>query len=214
MNMTYRFWRNAAALSAIVGSVGLAGYAMAAPNNLPPAMTGNGQSQGLHLGWENGNPQNRGQIHTLEQREQIWQAVKAGNYEQWKSLIMVDGQIPKQFENITADNFAKLAEMHTAMEAKDFEKSKALRQELGLMTMGPRNMGRGNPQNRGQIHTPEQREQILQAIKAGNYEQWKALITVDGQIPKQFANITADNFAKLAEMHTAMEAKDLKSPRL
>jgi len=147
MNMTYKFWRNAAALSAIVGSVGIAGYAVAAPNSQPSMLAGNGQNRasyqgmenGRHLGWRNNAP--RVQLHTPEQREQIMAAVKAGNYEQWKSLVAINGEIPKQFQAITADNFAKFVEMHTAMEAKDFEKANALRQELGLTGMGGQKMG-------------------------------------------------------------------------
>ncbi len=156
MNMTYKFWRNAAALSAIVGSVGIAGYAVAAPNNQPSMLAGNGQNRasyqglenGQHLGWNNNAP--RAQLHTPEQREQIQAAVKAGNYEQWKSLVSINGELPKQFQAITADNFAKFAEMHTAMEAKDFDKVNALRQELGL-GMGGQKMGakHGLGQGRG-----------------------------------------------------------------
>lgn len=138
--MTYKFWKNAAILSAIVGSVGIAGYVVAAPNSQPPVSAGYGQSQGQHPGWENSHPYKRGQMHTPAQREQILQAVEDGDYEQWKSLVVVNGQAPKQFENITADNFAKFAEMHKAMEDKDFEKAKALRRDLGF-GMGGYKMG-------------------------------------------------------------------------
>lgn len=54
-------------------------------------------------------------------------------------------------------------------------------------------------------HTPEEREQILNAIKNKDYQAWVALIERDGKRPPHLEGITAENFEKFAEMHELME---------
>jgi hypothetical protein len=68
------------------------------------------------------------ELHT-----QIMDAIEAGNYSTWKSL-MESNNLPMKHmtDKITAENFVKMQELHNAMISGDYETANKIRQELGL----------------------------------------------------------------------------------
>src|SRR3989338_11147004 len=67
-----------------------------------------------------------------EMREQMQAALESGDYAAWLEAVGKDSPLA---EKITAENFAKFAEMHQAMEDGDTERAAALRDELAMPDM-------------------------------------------------------------------------------
>lgn len=62
-------------------------------------------------------------------RQAIETALEAGDYQAWVEAM---GEDRPMTQNITADNFAKFAEMHQAMKSGDTEKAQTIADELDL----------------------------------------------------------------------------------
>ena len=91
------------------------------------------------------NPENRQENREAKQNrraendenfEAIKNAVESGDYETWKELT-VNRPVS---ENITADNFSKLKEMHELRQNGEFEEARTIAEELGFKHLGPNNM--------------------------------------------------------------------------
>ncbi|MDD5469352.1 MAG: hypothetical protein PHO92_00930 [Candidatus Peribacteraceae bacterium] len=144
------------------------------------------------------------------QHEEMMQAIESSDYEAWKALMEEKpGRGPWTLEVITAENFPLFAQMHQKMLAGDREGAEALREQLGLRVPP---MRRGGPVDefpgRG-FGTPQQHEEMMQAIEDGDYGAWKALIEEKpGRGSKMLEMITEENFATFAAMHQKMEEGD------
>ena len=126
-----------------------------------------------------------------EMREQMQAALESGDYAAWLEAVGKDSPLA---EKITAENFAKFAEMHQAMEDGNTERAAALRDELAMPDMkffhgkkmhafAPGMMMLG-----GGMHNAD----IKAAIDAGDYETFRA--AVEAQSPLRY--ITAENFSE------------------
>lgn len=141
--MTYRFWRNAAIAVTLMTSLVLAGTALAAETTALPGQGKNqdagkglhkGWIQGKHLGWRKSQPQ--WSLRTQEQRSLIQAAIRNGDYAAWDKLVAINGQRPSRLQVITADNFAKYADMMEARWKGDWKTAQQIAEQLGLKGMG------------------------------------------------------------------------------
>jgi len=142
------------------------------------------------------------------QHEEMIQAIEDGNYDAWKALMEEKpGRGPAMFEVITAANFPIFAEMHQKMLAGDREGADALREQLGLSA--PMGRGPGGEFPGKGFGTPEQHEEMVQAIEDGDYDAWKALMEEKpGRGSKMLDMITEESFETFAAMHQKMKDGD------
>lgn len=64
--------------------------------------------------------------------EEIKEAVDNGDYDAFQALIEETGKTPPMLENINADNFYLLGEMHQARQNGDMETAKEIADQLGF----------------------------------------------------------------------------------
>ena len=76
-----------------------------------------------------GNPGQFGPNRMAANHEQIEQALANNDYAAWQTLMAGRGRVS---EIITADNFARFAEMHKLMEEGKYAEANQIREELGL----------------------------------------------------------------------------------
>jgi anti-sigma28 factor (negative regulator of flagellin synthesis) len=82
----------------------------------------------------------------MQNREEIRAAIEAGDYQAWYELQTQNNRNPKILEYVNEGNFAKFAELHKAIQNRDFETAKDLKVELDLPDRPegePTGMGRG-----------------------------------------------------------------------
>lgn len=81
-----------------------------------------------------------------EVREQLKEAVQTGDFDTFSSLVSEGKHGAKILENVNADNFFLLNEMHEARANGDFESAKEIAEQLGLPERPQRmNKFRGEP---------------------------------------------------------------------
>lgn len=145
--MTYDFWKKAGVVTGVIGTLAIAGSVLASDANVnfsADQQNQNGAKRGMmQRGAFQASEQARPFMHTEEEREAIHAAILAGDYQAWFNLVSQDGELPEHLKSITADNFAKFAEMHQHMES-----ARAIGEELGLQHPG-RGKGKGMGQGMG-----------------------------------------------------------------
>ncbi len=189
--MNYDFWKKAGVATGALGTIAIAGSVLA--SDARPEVNTNSQ-----FGAQRAMMQKMHKAKGYMQNEDVQSAFANRDYAAFVAAVTSeDGALPKHFEGITADNFDRYADMHEAMQSKDFETAKAIAEELGLPERGKDN---GQPH-----HTSEEREAIREAATNGDYETWYNLVAVDGELPEFLQVITADNFARYSEMHQLMD---------
>lgn len=77
----------------------------------------------------------QGQLVDSEIHEQMETAMLNGDYSTWKQ-IHEDNNLPIRNIELTEENFAKMIQMHNAMESGDFQTANAIREELGFKNQG------------------------------------------------------------------------------
>lgn len=127
--------------------------------------------------------------------EEVRRAVENNDYEAWAELTQVHPKAAELFENINAENFHLLNEMHQAKQNGDMEKAKELADQLGFQP-GPRNKN----MNKGRFRM---REEVRTALENRDYNEWHTAIT-----PPILDYINEDNFDTFADMHEAMQSGD------
>ncbi|MDD3896800.1 MAG: hypothetical protein PHU04_03090 [Candidatus Peribacteraceae bacterium] len=155
--------------------------------------------------------QGRGQFaprFAPEHHEEMVQAIESNDYEAWKALMEENGRGGPMVDSINEENFDTFVQMHTLMIAGDREGAEALREQLGL-SVPPMRRGSGDEFPGRGFGTPQQHEEILQAIESGDYNAWKALMEEKpGRDSRMLEMITEENFAIFAAMHEKMKAGD------
>ncbi len=149
--MTYDFWKKAGVVTGVIGTLAIAGSVLANDTNVNipnEAQNQNGAKRGMmQRGAFQASEQARPFMHTEEEREAIHTAISAGDYQAWFNLVSQDEELPEHLKSITADNFAKFAEMHQHMES-----ARTIGEELGLEHPGRgkgKGMGKGMGMGRG-----------------------------------------------------------------
>ncbi len=149
--MTYDFWKKAGVVTGVIGTLAIAGSVLAGDTNvntLNDQQNQNGANRGMmQRGAYQASNEARPFMHTEEEREAIHAAASAGDYQAWFNLVSQDGELPEHLKSITADNFARFAEMHQHMES-----ARAIGEELGLEHPGRgkgKGMGKGMGMGRG-----------------------------------------------------------------
>lgn len=132
-------------------------------------------------------------------REAVKAALEANDYEAFK-VAVGDGKLS---EYVTADNFNRFVALYEAFKNGDRETAEAIRAELNLPE-------RKHHKKKHNKVSPEVRSQIKEAIKNGDYAAFQEA-TKDN--PKIQEKITAENFAKLQELHQAIESGDTEKVR-
>jgi len=135
----------------------------------------------------------RDRVFDQADRDAINQAVLAGDYQTWLSLV---GDNPIT-EKITQDNFSTFQAMHQAL-----AEARSLAEELGLPERGGMmgNFGDKGGQNN---------QAVQDAILAGDYQTWLSLVG-DNPITEK---ITQDNFSTFQAMHQALADKDFETAK-
>jgi DNA-binding MarR family transcriptional regulator len=179
--------------------------AVAITNVAATALASNGEEDEFQ------KPMNRPAINQerMQHMEEMKAVVESGNYEAFQALIAEIGRTPPMLENINADNFHLLGELHQAKQDGDFDRVKELAEELGIERP---NMGqhKGQFKKRMQNIDPEKREAVRAAVESGDYDAWYALITEDGRTPPILENVNADNFHLLMDLHQAKQDKNME----
>ena len=82
----------------------------------------------------NGEGAPQGELDPEQQahREAMQEAVANNDYDTWYNLVKEKACNPPILEQVTADNFYLLNEMHQAVEDGDFERAKEIADELGI----------------------------------------------------------------------------------
>lgn len=83
-------------------------------------------------------------------REAMDTAFETNNYEAFVELVTQGGRGGRILEDITAENFSRFAEMHTAMRSGDTETAETIRAELGLPERPKMGQGQGRGMHKGQ----------------------------------------------------------------
>jgi hypothetical protein len=102
------------------------------------------------------------QLVDSEIHEQIESAMLNGDYQTWKQ-IHEDNNLPIRNIELTEENFAKMTQMHNAMESGDFQTANAIREELGFKNQGLR---QGQRNGLGQ-HRTQKGQGLRQGQKMG-----------------------------------------------
>jgi hypothetical protein len=123
------------------------------------------------------------------QLEEVRQAVENNDYDAWAKLTQDHPRKAELFENINADNFHLLNEMHQAKEIAN---------QLGFQP-GPRN----KHMNKGRFRM---REEVRTALENGDYHAWYDAIT-----PPVLDHINEDNFDTFTDMHKAIQEGDMET---
>lgn len=203
--MTYKFWRNATLAALTLGTLGTAGYALAAD-------TSTQQDLSNPTGWaravKNGLGKKIGLHRNMEatDRTAIQDAIAKRDYEAWKKLEIANNPASPMLKTVTAENFPKFADMHDAMKAGDTVKAEALRKELGLTEFGmgqAKGKGMGMSGKRGGFD-----QTMFDAVLKGDFAAWKKLMEAKNPNSPALKVVTADNFTKFVAMHEAMKAGD------
>lgn len=147
-------------------------------------------SQGNQFGQQGGNGQ----------MQEVQQAIENGDYDAWVELTQDHPQAAKMLENINAENFHLLNEMHQARQDGDMERAKEIADELGIEA-GPR----GPKGNNGRAHN-QMREEVRTALENGDYDAW-----YDAMTPEVLDYINEGNFATFVDMHEAIQAGDTET---
>lgn len=138
-------------------------------------------------------------IHMQENRDEVRTAILNNDYEAW---LAAQNENSPMKDKITSDNFSKLSEMHNLMQAGDKEGAKLIREELQLEGEG---FGFGKFQQR------EKRignnEAIQTALENNDFEAWVAAHPADCPMAE---SLTEENFSRMLEVHSLMEAGDRK----
>jgi len=135
--------------------------------------------------------QQRGQF------EEVRQAVENNDYDTWQKLTKEHPQATRMFENINADNFHLLNDIHQARQDGDMEKVKQIADELGIK------LGHiaGNVKNK--IHRHKMQKEVREALENRDYNAWH-----EAMMPPIFQHVNAENFDTFADMHEAIQSGD------
>lgn len=118
--------------------------------------------------WADSGPRMHMQKERMEEvspevREQLHEAVEAGDYDLWSQIREENGLPEDGF--ITEENIGLLAEMHTAMQSGDFETATQLSEELGL----EKGFGKGFRKGPGPRHGFENRFENMSQEEQGEF---------------------------------------------
>jgi hypothetical protein len=100
----------------------------------------------------------------------------------------------------------KLEEARELRQAGDFEGARAILEEIGM----GKKMFRSAKHMTRNAFTPETRESILSALKAGDYEAWVSAISSEKPEAYILKKVNEENFGLLAEMQNAKAEGDFE----
>jgi hypothetical protein len=137
-------------------------------------------------------------------REQVRQAVENGDYNAWQELIGQHERAQKMFENVNADNFYLLNELHQAKENRDMERAKEIAEQLGLKRP-MKNFGQHVKQFRKGKGIMKK---VGEFVESGDFQGWYDMLTQGNRTPKILEYVNADNFNLLQGLHEARQNGD------
>lgn len=138
-----------------------------------------------------------------ERHAQMQEIFETTDFTTWKDLISKTPRGESLLEVVNEDNFSKFVEMQKLLRSGDRAGAEAIRAELGLPEMGPKNatMGRGNF-DKGQNNA------VRDAIENNDYSAWKEAVAEMPNGENILAKIDESNFSQLVKMHTLMQSGD------
>ncbi len=131
-----------------------------------------------------------------EQHQAIHNAIENHDYQAWLEAV---GDHPHLTEVVNEQNFELFAQMHSHIEAGEFEEAKTIAEELGL-PQPPHSFEKRT--KHGMVK--KARAAVHEAIQNNDYEAWKAAIGDRGP----FTEFGQTEFDLLVEAHDLKEAGD------
>lgn len=138
-------------------------------------------------------------------------ALENRDYAAWKTAVTATANGADQLTKIdTQAKFDKLVEAHGFMKTNEFDKAKAIFDELGLKAMAGRDGKMGDPAQNAN------RKAEQAALDSGNYEAWKTAVALTPNGAQILAKVdTQDKFNSLSEAHKAVKtARDAEEKTL
>ncbi len=138
------------------------------------------------------NAEFRGEKLPEEQRNQIHQAIQNMDFEAWKEAVPEDHKFA---DKMTQEKFEQMAERMK----QGLEEGEPIRGHRNFMGKFKKN------HKQGKRFSPEQREQMKNALESGDYNAWKELVPEKAE---KLEVINEGNFAQFVEMHQLRKSGD------